>query len=55
MYAVISDSFLLEDDCWDFPGGPVVKTLCPQCWGHGFSPSQGTKIPPACLTAQTIK
>ena len=22
----------------DFPGGPVVKTLCCQCRGHGFSP-----------------
>ena len=22
----------------DFPGGPVVKNLCFQCWGHGFNP-----------------
>ena len=23
---------------WDFPGGPVVKTLCSQCRGHSFDP-----------------
>ena len=22
---------------WDFPGGPVVKTLCFQCRGHRFN------------------
>ena len=22
----------------DFPGSPVVKTLCFQCKGHGFDP-----------------
>ena len=26
---------------WDFPGGPVVKTLCSQCRGHGFDPWSG--------------
>ena len=26
---------------WDFPGGPVVKTLCFQCRGHGFDPWSG--------------
>ena len=25
----------------DFPGGPVVKTLCFQCRGHGFNPWWG--------------
>jgi len=25
----------------DFPGGQVVKTLCPQYKGHRFSPSSG--------------
>ena len=26
----------------DFPGGPVAKTPCSQCWGPGFSPWSGT-------------
>ena len=26
---------------WDFPGGPVVKTSCIQCRGHGFNPWSG--------------
>jgi len=33
---------------WDFPGGPVVKTLHFHCRGHRFGPlfpGQGTKIP----------
>ena len=30
--------------CWDFPGGPVVKTPCFHCRGHGFDPWLG-KIP----------
>ena len=25
----------------DFPGSPVVKTLCFQCMGHGFNPWSG--------------
>ena len=25
----------------DFPGGPVVKTLCFHCKGHGFDPRLG--------------
>ena len=31
----------------DFPGGPVVKTLCLQCRGTGLISGQGTKIPHA--------
>ena len=31
----------------DFPGGPVVKTLCFQCRGLGWIPAQRTKIPHA--------
>ena len=30
---------------WDFPGSPVVKTLCFQCRGLSSIPSQGTRIP----------
>ena len=26
---------------WDFPGGPVVKTLRSQCRGYGFDPWSG--------------
>ena len=26
---------------WDFPGDPVVKTLCFHCRGHGFDPWWG--------------
>ena len=26
---------------WDFPGGPVIKTLCSQCMGPGFDPWSG--------------
>ena len=29
---------------WDLPGGPVIKSPCFQCRGHGFSPGGGTKI-----------
>ena len=33
-------------DCGgEFPGGPVVRTLCFHCWGPGSIPGQGTKIP----------
>ena len=37
----------------DFPGGPVVKTLCFQCQGHGFDPWLG--IPHAMQHGQKIK
>ena len=30
---------------WDFPGGPVVKTLCSQCRGHRFDLQSKNKIP----------
>ena len=36
-----------ESDFGDFPGGPVVKTLCFQCRGTGSVPGQGTEIPHA--------
>ena len=29
---------------WDFPGSPVVKTLCFQHRGHGLDPWLGTKL-----------
>ena len=32
---------------WDFPGGPVVKTLPSSAGGVGLIPGQGAKIPQA--------
>ena len=32
---------------WDFPGGPVVKTLPSNAGGMGSIPGQGTKTPRA--------
>ena len=32
----------------DFPGGPVVKTLCFHCRGHGFYPCSGNQDPAFC-------
>ena len=37
----------LKQHLLDFPGGPVVKTLCFQWGGMGLIPGQGTKIPHA--------
>ena len=34
----------------DFPGGPVVKTPCFHCSGHGFDPRSG-KEDPTCRVA----
>ena len=41
---------------WDFPGNPVVKTLCCQCRGHG-APFLvgGTRIPHAVSMAKRLK
>ena len=37
-----------NEACLDFPGGPVVKTLCfYTVGGTGLTPGQGTKIPHA--------
>ena len=30
--------------CWDFPGGPVVKTLLPNAQGTGLISGKGAKI-----------
>ena len=38
----------------DFPGGPVVKTLCSQHRGHGFNPWLG-KIPHAQWMSPCLK
>ena len=41
--------------CWDFPGSPVIKTLCFQCRGENLILGQGTKIPYAMLGSQKKK
>ena len=33
--------------CWDFPGGPVVKTLCSNASGTSLIPGSGANIPHA--------
>ena len=33
--------------CWDFSGGPVVKTLPSSVGGEGSIPGQGAKTPHA--------
>ena len=38
----------------DFPGGPGVKTPCPQCRGMGSVPGQGTKIPHAAKNLKEL-
>ena len=37
----------LNNSPWNFPGGPVVKTLCSHCGGQGLIPGWGTEIPNA--------
>ena len=38
--AGVSEKQEVKSKCcvWDFPGGPVVKTPCFHCGGHGFDP-----------------
>ena len=38
---------ILNITCWDFPGGPVVKTSPSSAGGAGSIPGQGAKIPHA--------
>ena len=40
---------------WDFPGGPVVKTLPSNAGGMGPIPGWGTKIPHAVGCGQKLK
>ena len=41
-----------KDKSWEFPGGPVVRTLHFHCRGPGFNPGWGTKIPQAVRHGQ---
>ena len=41
--------------CWDFPGGPVVKTPPFNAGNLGLIPDQGNKIPHARWQSQMKK
>ena len=47
-------ALLKSHGLWDFPGGPVVKTLLCHCKGHKFDPWLGNSDP-TCSTAQLKK
>ena len=40
---------------WDFPSGPVVKTLPSNAGGMGLIPDRGAKIPHAVGRGQRLK
>ena len=40
---------------WDFPGGPVAKTLGSQCRGLGSIPGQGTRSHILQLRVHTLQ
>ena len=46
---------LCEKNARDFPRGPVVKTPCFPCRGHGFNPRSGNKTPHAMQDGQKTK
>ena len=35
------NAYIKKQRCWDFPGGPAVKTLCSHCRRPGFDPWSG--------------
>ena len=41
-----SEQCKLKQEWWDFPGGPLVRTLHFHCQGLGFNPWLETEIPP---------
>ena len=43
----VGQNFILKYISWDFPGGPVVKTLPSTAWGAGSFLGWPTKIPHA--------
>ena len=51
----MTGAFIRKGGGGDFPGGPVVKTLCFHCRWHGFEPGWGTKIPHAMQRGQKVK
>ena len=43
--------FVLKEDRWEFPGGPVVRTLSSHCQAPGFSPWTGELKSHKCIVA----
>ena len=37
------EQYLKINNCWEFPGSPVVRTLCFHCWDPASIPGWGTK------------
>ena len=52
LYLIISNSTIKIKYAWDFPGGPVVKTLRFHCRGRGFDPWLGNQDPTCCMVWQ---
>ena len=53
-----TEFLLRKKDLWDFPGGPVAKTLCSQGWGPGLITGQGIQshilqLKTLCAAAKT--
>ena len=46
-FSVVVCSFLIKESLWDFPGGPVVKSLPCNAGDMSSIPGQGTKTPHA--------
>ena len=44
---VVGIFFKYKENSWEFPGGPVVRTLCFHYGGLDSIPGRGTKIPQA--------
>ena len=52
---LICERPLYKSGCWEFPGGPVVRTWRFYCWGPGSIPGWGTKILQAMQCSQKKK
>ena len=50
----MTSRFKKTDTAGDFPGGPVVKILNFQCWGHRFDPWSGNCKENALVIANTL-
>ena len=56
MVVVFKNIWYVKQLCWDFPGGPVVKTSPSSTWSVGSMPGQGAEIPCALWSEnQNIK
>ena len=51
-----NESYIEKEHCWDFPSGPVVKTLWGHWRGYGFHPwLRELKVPQAVCMAKKLK